>query len=106
MLPWQAGSVHATSHRSLSSPLTRPVSQLQVPCSPLPTSLSPSPLLPAQALERQKEFFDSIRSERDDLRQEAVALKEELKVWSRRPGGAAAEAAQVRGLPARTASWR
>ncbi|XP_040828367.1 leucine-rich repeat flightless-interacting protein 1 [Ochotona curzoniae] len=31
------------------------------------------------ALERQKEFFDSIRSERDDLRQEAVALKEELK---------------------------
>lgn len=33
-----------------------------------------------QALERQKEFFDSIRSERDDLREEVVMLKEELKV--------------------------
>nr|XP_048297788.1 leucine-rich repeat flightless-interacting protein 1 isoform X22 [Myodes glareolus] len=31
------------------------------------------------ALERQKEFFDSIRSERDDLREETVKLKEELK---------------------------
>ncbi|XP_039716425.1 leucine-rich repeat flightless-interacting protein 1-like isoform X3 [Pteropus medius] len=31
------------------------------------------------ALERQKEFFDSIRSERDDLREEVVALREELK---------------------------
>ncbi|KAM8789583.1 leucine-rich repeat flightless-interacting protein 1 isoform 4-T4 [Rhynchonycteris naso] len=31
------------------------------------------------ALERQKEFFDSIRSERDDLREEMVVLKEELK---------------------------
>ncbi|XP_058521158.1 leucine-rich repeat flightless-interacting protein 1 isoform X3 [Ochotona princeps] len=31
------------------------------------------------ALERQKEFFDSIRSERDDLREEVVTLKEELK---------------------------
>ncbi|XP_047400910.1 leucine-rich repeat flightless-interacting protein 1 isoform X34 [Sciurus carolinensis] len=31
------------------------------------------------ALERQKEFFDSIRSERDDLREEVVKLKEELK---------------------------
>ncbi|KAM6178451.1 leucine-rich repeat flightless-interacting protein 1 [Rhynchocyon petersi] len=31
------------------------------------------------ALERQKEFFDSIRSERDDLRDEVVMLKEELK---------------------------
>ncbi|XP_066088788.1 leucine-rich repeat flightless-interacting protein 1 isoform X9 [Saccopteryx bilineata] len=31
------------------------------------------------ALERQKEFFDSIRSERDDLREEVVMLKEELK---------------------------
>ncbi|XP_005863766.1 PREDICTED: leucine-rich repeat flightless-interacting protein 1 isoform X15 [Myotis brandtii] len=31
------------------------------------------------ALERQKEFFDSIRSERDDLREEVVVLKEELK---------------------------
>ncbi|XP_069926097.1 leucine-rich repeat flightless-interacting protein 1 isoform X43 [Oryctolagus cuniculus] len=32
-----------------------------------------------QALERQKEFFDSIRSERDDLREEVVTLKEALK---------------------------
>nr|XP_048297784.1 leucine-rich repeat flightless-interacting protein 1 isoform X18 [Myodes glareolus] len=32
-----------------------------------------------EALERQKEFFDSIRSERDDLREETVKLKEELK---------------------------
>uniref|UniRef100_G1KRY3 Leucine-rich repeat flightless-interacting protein 2 n=1 Tax=Anolis carolinensis TaxID=28377 RepID=G1KRY3_ANOCA len=31
------------------------------------------------ALERQKEFFDSIRSERDDLREEVVLLKEQLK---------------------------
>uniref|UniRef100_A0A8C3YQL7 LRR binding FLII interacting protein 1 n=1 Tax=Catagonus wagneri TaxID=51154 RepID=A0A8C3YQL7_9CETA len=31
------------------------------------------------ALERQKELFDSIRSERDDLREEVVMLKEELK---------------------------
>uniref|UniRef100_A0A8C4LN05 LRR binding FLII interacting protein 1 n=1 Tax=Equus asinus asinus TaxID=83772 RepID=A0A8C4LN05_EQUAS len=31
------------------------------------------------ALERQKEFFDSIRSERDDLREEIVTLKEEFK---------------------------
>ncbi|XP_064239463.1 leucine-rich repeat flightless-interacting protein 1 isoform X6 [Aotus nancymaae] len=31
------------------------------------------------ALERQKEFFDSVRSERDDLREEVVMLKEELK---------------------------
>ncbi|XP_013363493.1 PREDICTED: leucine-rich repeat flightless-interacting protein 1 isoform X15 [Chinchilla lanigera] len=31
------------------------------------------------ALERQKEFFDSIRSERDDLREEIVKLKEESK---------------------------
>uniref|UniRef100_A0A8D2DTM2 LRR binding FLII interacting protein 1 n=1 Tax=Sciurus vulgaris TaxID=55149 RepID=A0A8D2DTM2_SCIVU len=31
------------------------------------------------ALERQKEFFDSIRSERDDLREEIVKLREELK---------------------------
>ncbi|XP_043361662.1 leucine-rich repeat flightless-interacting protein 1 isoform X27 [Dermochelys coriacea] len=31
------------------------------------------------ALERQKEFFDSIRSERDDLRDEVVVLKEQLK---------------------------
>ncbi|KAF4022054.1 hypothetical protein G4228_013055 [Cervus hanglu yarkandensis] len=32
-----------------------------------------------EALERQKEFFDSVRSERDDLREEVVVLKEELK---------------------------
>ncbi|XP_062049854.1 leucine-rich repeat flightless-interacting protein 1 isoform X3 [Lepus europaeus] len=31
------------------------------------------------ALERQKEFFDSVRSERDDLREEVVTLKEALK---------------------------
>ncbi|XP_054826241.1 leucine-rich repeat flightless-interacting protein 1 isoform X4 [Eublepharis macularius] len=31
------------------------------------------------ALERQKEFFDSIRSERDDLREEVNILKEQLK---------------------------
>ncbi|XP_058155804.1 leucine-rich repeat flightless-interacting protein 1 isoform X24 [Dasypus novemcinctus] len=31
------------------------------------------------ALERQKAFFDSIRSERDDLREEVAMLKEELK---------------------------
>nr|XP_035162051.2 leucine-rich repeat flightless-interacting protein 1 isoform X24 [Callithrix jacchus] len=31
------------------------------------------------ALERQKEFFDSVRSERDDLREEVVMLKVELK---------------------------
>ncbi|XP_077175406.1 leucine-rich repeat flightless-interacting protein 1 isoform X4 [Paroedura picta] len=31
------------------------------------------------ALERQKEFFDSIRSERDDLREEVAILKEQLK---------------------------
>ncbi|XP_027961144.1 leucine-rich repeat flightless-interacting protein 1 isoform X11 [Eumetopias jubatus] len=32
-----------------------------------------------EALERQKEFFDSIRSDRDDLREEVVILQEELK---------------------------
>ncbi|XP_053926414.1 leucine-rich repeat flightless-interacting protein 1 isoform X1 [Cuculus canorus] len=31
------------------------------------------------ALERQKDFFDCIRSERDDLRDEVVVLKEQLK---------------------------
>ncbi|NXN79190.1 LRRF2 protein, partial [Bombycilla garrulus] len=31
------------------------------------------------ALERQKDFFDSIRSERDDLRDEVFVLKEQLK---------------------------
>ena len=41
-----------------------------------------SALLHTQALERQKEFFDSVRSERDDLREEVVMLKEELKVRS------------------------
>ncbi|XP_060637594.2 leucine-rich repeat flightless-interacting protein 1 isoform X13 [Anolis sagrei] len=33
------------------------------------------------ALERQKEFFDSIRCERDDLREEVVLLKEQLKQY-------------------------
>ncbi|KAM6152730.1 leucine-rich repeat flightless-interacting protein 1 isoform 9-T9 [Erethizon dorsatum] len=32
-----------------------------------------------EALERQKEFFDSVRSERDDLREEIAKLKEEFK---------------------------
>uniref|UniRef100_A0A2D4HFB8 Leucine-rich repeat flightless-interacting protein 1 n=1 Tax=Micrurus lemniscatus lemniscatus TaxID=129467 RepID=A0A2D4HFB8_MICLE len=32
------------------------------------------------ALERQKVFFDSLRSERDDLREEVILLKEQLKV--------------------------
>ncbi|XP_063093116.1 leucine-rich repeat flightless-interacting protein 1 isoform X25 [Cavia porcellus] len=32
-----------------------------------------------EALERQKEFFDSVRSERDDLREEVAKLKEECK---------------------------
>lgn len=41
-------------------------------------------LLHTQALERQKEFFDSVRSERDDLREEVVMLKEELKVGNQR----------------------
>ncbi|KAM9380204.1 leucine-rich repeat flightless-interacting protein 2-like [Phaethornis superciliosus] len=31
------------------------------------------------ALERQKDFFDSLKSERDDLRDEVVVLKEQLK---------------------------
>ncbi|NWU07058.1 LRRF2 protein, partial [Cephalopterus ornatus] len=31
------------------------------------------------ALERQKDFFDSVRSERDDLRDEVLVLKEQLK---------------------------
>ncbi|XP_062972087.1 leucine-rich repeat flightless-interacting protein 1 isoform X3 [Elgaria multicarinata webbii] len=31
------------------------------------------------ALERQKEFFDTVRSERDDLREEVIVLKEQLK---------------------------
>ncbi|XP_007438378.1 leucine-rich repeat flightless-interacting protein 1 isoform X14 [Python bivittatus] len=33
------------------------------------------------ALERQKVFFDSLRSERDDLREEVVLLKEQLKQY-------------------------
>lgn len=40
-------------------------------------------MLGTQALERQKDFFDSIRSERDDLRDEVVVLKEQLKVCKR-----------------------
>lgn len=70
--------VHALQHRSLPVP---PPSHL-LTCANV---LSLSPLPPAQALERQKEFFDSIRSERDDLREEVVTLKEALKVRSRGP---------------------
>uniref|UniRef100_A0A2D4HFA1 Leucine-rich repeat flightless-interacting protein 1 n=1 Tax=Micrurus lemniscatus lemniscatus TaxID=129467 RepID=A0A2D4HFA1_MICLE len=33
------------------------------------------------ALERQKVFFDSLRSERDDLREEVILLKEQLKQY-------------------------
>lgn len=33
-----------------------------------------------QALERQKEFTDAIRNERDELRDEVVQLKDVLKV--------------------------
>lgn len=40
-------------------------------------------MLGTQALERQKDFFDSLRSERDDLRDEVVVLKEQLKVCKR-----------------------
>lgn len=41
------------------------------------------PLLgPAQALERQKEYTDAIRIERDELREEVVTLKDILKVLS------------------------
>lgn len=36
----------------------------------------------AQALERQKEYTDAIRTERDELREEAVKLKDILKVLS------------------------
>lgn len=35
-----------------------------------------------QALERQKEYTDAIRLERDELREEVVALKDKLKVLS------------------------
>lgn len=38
--------------------------------------------LGAQALERQKEYTDAIRTERDDLREEVVKLKDILKVLS------------------------
>lgn len=34
----------------------------------------------AQALERQKEYTDAIRTERDELREEVVKLKDTLKV--------------------------
>lgn len=34
-----------------------------------------------QALERQKEFSDAIRNERDELRDEVVQLKDVLKVF-------------------------
>ena len=61
-------------HRSL---LPSPASE--VICSPVPIFSLSAPRH-TQALERQKEFFDSVRSERDDLREEVVMLKEELKV--------------------------
>ena len=35
----------------------------------------------AQALERQKEYTDAIRIERDELREEVVTLKDILKVF-------------------------
>ena len=38
----------------------------------------------AQALERQKEYTDAIRIERDELREEVVKLKDILKVLSQR----------------------
>lgn len=50
---------------------------------PFFTSSCPLSVLGTQALERQKDFFDSIRSERDDLRDEVVVLKEQLKVCKR-----------------------
>lgn len=44
----------------------------------------------AQALERQKEYTDAIRTERDELREEVVKLKDVLKVlavFSEKHGG-------------------
>lgn len=68
----------------LLSVLISPSLHLSLRARPPPRADPPlSPLLHAQALERQKEFFDSIRSERDDLREETVKLKEELKVRNR-----------------------
>lgn len=73
----------SVSHASVCEWLTQSWPTLapasKVSCSPVPI-FSPSALPHTQALERQKEFFDSIRSERDDLREEVVMLKEELKV--------------------------
>lgn len=40
----------------------------------------------AQALERQKEYSDAIRNERDELRDEVVQLKDILKVLSHLKG--------------------
>lgn len=50
-------------------------------CSFLSFASSSSPVGGAvQALERQKEFTDAIRNERDELRDEVVQLKDVLKV--------------------------
>lgn len=88
---WAAGEpVPCISFVSSSAchltPGRRQLAWWQPPPGPLPrppadlchSSLSAAPR--AQALERQKEFFDSVRSERDDLREEVGVLREELKV--------------------------
>lgn len=46
--------------------------------------LLPPPWVSAQALERQKEYTDAIRTERDELREETVKLKDILKVHTRK----------------------
>lgn len=47
--------------------------------SPLPLLPLPSPLMCGQALERQKEYFDCIRKERDELRDELADVKGKAK---------------------------
>lgn len=49
-----------------------------------PNLLLPPPWVSAQALERQKEYTDAIRTERDELREETVKLKDILKVHTRK----------------------
>lgn len=49
------------------------------PTSPLPLVLSFSPHVCGQALERQKEYFDCIRNERDELRDELADIKGKAK---------------------------
>lgn len=49
---------------------------------PLSSPVSLAPRCSAQALERQKEYTDAIRIERDELREETVKLKDILKVLS------------------------